>query len=340
QINFRSDRPRSWLGRGRARFRWGEATNDVRKMDDADSDLGEVIERAPKSREAAEAHYWQARIAQFRSGKESEKPKGDKQVLENFLKRAEEGYKTCLELARANQAPSWEEAALTAWAHLALAEGERRKEQATPKADHYVKLAEKLALDLARFNVPEAALIQSRAVVIRTGNLKEAQRICAGGMQQHRTQDKGSLLKLRLNDIHLRLRMEGADMAMLVKEARAVAEEVVAARLDDDTRGFAEGTLGVLLYLSAAKASGAEKDQLTKEAIAQFRAAVKRAPKHGDGYMWRWLLVAILDAKPSRTAAETQEARQRIAEARRMMPASSPYRKNIQELDRRYNDPP
>ncbi len=156
-------------------------------------------------------------------------------------------------------------------------------------------------------------------------------------MKQNRQQDKGSLLKLRINDINFRLRL-GVDAATLAEEARAVNKEVAAARMDGETCGFAEGSLGVLLYISGAPKTGTAKERFHDEALAEFREAIKHAPKHGDSITWRWLLVEILDAKANQTTAETQEASQRIAEAR-LMPGSGNHqgRARILALDKKYN---
>jgi hypothetical protein len=331
-LSFRDDRVLSWLGRGRALYRWGLAIKDETMMKDALDDLGEVTRRSPESLEAAEAHYWKACVELFRRGRAKVA-----QDREDLLKRAEEGLGASLKLARANKSAEWEEAALTAWANLALTEAQDRKRGGAPGGPLYLKRAKELARDLARFNAPEAAYLRGQAIFAETGNKSLALAAFLKEGKKPRDQDKRSLVNLYVNRTLLRLTMNDADLNSALADAQAAEREATEADLDPGIRGFASGTLGLSLYLSATQASGEKRASLRDQALTKFRAGVKLAPEHSESYIWYWLIADILNARGNLTAAERREARESIAEARRRMPAGSPYRSQLEKLYKKYS---
>src|SRR5262249_44380294 len=124
------------------------------------------------------------------------------------------------------------------------------------------------------------------------------------------------------------------------RKARELAEQ---GGVDKELSAAAAGTLALALYKSAEQTTDADDQvKFRREAVPQFRNALREAPAHDLAWSWCWLLAGLLNYKDQKTGGDEDEIRRLIADARRKVPdtpANQRARQYIQELYDKYHRP-
>jgi hypothetical protein len=344
-----------WLGRGRTQAKWAERLLKEDKgskeaqtlFDNAHDDLQTVTEGAPKSVTAAEAYYWQGKIATAR-----DKPAA-----------ADRAFKTGLAVALASRSTLWEEALLVARAELASYQSAGKVTAAleTPAgaakaprvADARAALAsaDQRARDLAKFSNAQAAMfelanVRNRYALDNQYPPAEPQlRVIAGGLKDGRLQDlpyKAYLLAERA-EVRYRSDQSLENLRKAFQDHQEVLDLGSRITLDPRVKAKALGYAGLVRAFTAVAEPG-QKRKHSEEGIAKLREALALAPKHKLAWEWKIYLGLFLKAKRAKSTKEEiaflQEAAKCFREAEQEMPGTkkkdfkwvSKRRKEVEEM--------
>jgi hypothetical protein len=313
-----------WLGRGRTLVKWVEKDlGDGRPLAAAEArlkkaveDLGVVTQWSAGSVEAAEAHFWQARIHGLRS-----KPA-----------EADQEYRKALQAARQQKSDVWVEVILTARGVLAATEADRRQRDKVAGAANYLKIAEAQAKDLEAISKPRWAMITIRVLRTRAAlnrdpvDWAKLVDLLNKGLTDTRVEDalyradlfaqRADLLSRGIKDVLDRDRGKAYEDAS--EALKLIAENHLEAPA---TKAHALGTAGAMRVHASVDTKLDDQTRAAhhKEALSKLREAISLAPGHGFVGEWKLFLATALFTKPGGTAAEKansfEEACRNVAEA-------------------------
>jgi serine/threonine protein kinase len=311
--------PQPWLGRGRCRYRWvvsGAQSDTKRTLDAAVQDLKDAIAKAPDSPEVAEAWYWLALIAQ-----QPPRPK---------LARADECFANAVKLARNGQLRVWLEFALEGRAQVAL-----DQKNATAARDR--------AGELQTLNAPGAARIRGRSFELDQDAEKALEAYDRALPKLSEVGPEHVLLILDraaflLSDLANKL---PAGSQPKFRSLLPLLDQAAKVTPDRQLRAAARGRAGIIRYrVTLIENGAADKNDLQDQALKDFADAIGLAPKHEDGWIWRWLWVATLDKQDQRTDEQLRQASDWIIEAHdaaKALPDEyKEYREAIEVLYKKY----
>jgi tetratricopeptide (TPR) repeat protein len=302
--NLRAGRTQPWLDRGRVQVRWATLGGKEagKLLNAAAEDLKLVTKFGGESVEAAEASYWQGKLAAVQKRRE----------------RAEQALAQALKLARKARSPMWEEAVLNDWCTLALAEATTLLARQHPDTTKYAGVVEAKARELEKFSKATAAwflLNAYRARCYATLQLPSAKTlldILARGLEEGgRFQD--NVWHVYLLSERARLYLEGTEVKKEVDKAYndAVAALKLAEQVPvpDEAKALPLGTAGeaILNYQNAWK--------YYPEAVAKLRKAIQLAPTNPKAFWWKGLLAFTLSEE--KFEAQGEDAANRWEEAAR-----------------------
>jgi serine/threonine-protein kinase len=311
-----------WLDRGRVQVRWAAlgGKEAVKLMMAAAKDLEQVTNFGGESVEAAEAYFWQGKLA----------------ALQKNPQQAGQAFAQALKLARKAKSPVWEEAVLNEWCTLALAEASAR----LARRDHagvtkYADVAEARARELEQFSKAAASLFLVNAYRVKTYakmqpiDADNLLTILKRGLEGERLQDR--IMQVHVLAERARVYMEGTEVKKDV--SKAYADAVAALKLADQVSASDDAKALPLGIAGEACLNYKDAWKYYPEAVARLRQAITYGPAHAKAWWWKGLLAATLTnekfkADGEHPASLLEEAARNIAEANQTSPASAEGARN------------
>jgi hypothetical protein len=318
-----------WMHRGRTRFKWAEALPVTDKtvgglLDDAWSDLGDALKRAPDVMTEAEVHFWLARLSKLRAQVPGLPPQPG--ASSTPFEEAVKEFRTALTLVEKHGYDLWAETIVRFWAEAAVEEAERRTKAKDLKAAEARTVAKEAIGKFRRYTAPQAALLSLRLLDTegpagtsreRTEEVLRAYESALA--EKARSQDRRTQFELYLRRADLRTSGKLFDQKTYPVEAAADAAQAVklAEALDlpaaDKARAY--GQLGTARYLSYSVVSGSEKSATVQDAMKNLRTALALDPAHPNAWTWGYFFGVVVALNESSDGPDYEEAWRHLSAA-------------------------